>query len=275
MNGPQTAPNPAIGPYRAYAVAVGIAACVFALLPANSWIHDLWQVGCGWAAAATVVASMRSRRPASAPAWYLIATGVFLNATGILIVAVLSRTVGASALTTPAVSDIFWLLLYPCLAAAIALLIRRMRTTEDKTILVDTVIITTALALLSWVYVIRPLASDPAVTVLARMVVVAYPIGDVILLAMLVRLLLGGGRRNQSLRLLMGALLCFLGADLGWAIVGQLTLTPDLLLQRSLETITIAAYALVGLAGFIPPSSRWRSRWARTPSVSACRFWPD
>ncbi len=252
MNGPQTAPNPAIGPYRAYAVAVGIAACVFALLPANSWIHDLWQVGCGWAAAATVVASMRSRRPASAPAWYLIATGVFLNATGILIVAVLSRTVGASALTTPAVSDIFWLLLYPCLAAAIALLIRRMRTTEDKTILVDTVIITTALALLSWVYVIRPLASDPAVTVLARMVVVAYPIGDVILLAMLVRLLLGGGRRNQSLRLLMGALLCFLGADLGWAIVGQLTLTPDLLLQRSLETITIAAYALVGLAGLHP-----------------------
>jgi signal transduction histidine kinase/CheY-like chemotaxis protein len=246
-----TGQKPAIGPYRGYAVAVGIAACVFVLLPANSWIHDLWQVGFGWAGAATVVASMRHRRPASAAAWYLFATGVFLNASGILVAAVLGRTVGASALTTPAVSDIFWLSLYPCLAAGIALLIRRMQTTRDQTILVDTVIITTALALLSWVFVIRPLTSDPTVTVLARMVVVAYPIGDVVLLAMLVRLLLGG-RRHQSLRLLMGALFCFLGADLGWAVVGQLTLTPDLLLQRSLETITIAAYALIGLAGLHP-----------------------
>ena len=121
---------------------------------------------------------------------------------------------------------------------------------------------------------IRPLTSDPTVTVLARMVVVAIRIGDVILLAMLVRLLLGGGRRNRSLRLLMGALLCFLGADLGWAIVGQLTLTPDLLLQRSLETITIAAYALVGLAG-LHPSVVEMAQPVGPPSVSACRFWPD
>ncbi len=252
MNGPKTPPEHAIGSYRPYAIAVGIAACVFVLLPADSWMHDLWQVGSGWAAAAAVVASMRSRRPASAAAWYLFASGVFFNATGILVAAVLGRTIGASALTTPAFSDIFWIALYPCLAAGIALLIRRIQTARDQTILVDTVIITTALALLSWVYAIRPLTSDTTVTVLARMVVVAYPIGDVILLAMLVRLLLAGGRRNRSLGLLMGALFCFLGADLGWAVVGQLTLTPDLLVQRSLETITIAAYALVGLAGLHP-----------------------
>ena len=33
------------------------------------------------------------------------------------------------------------------------------------------------------------------------------------------------------------------------------------LVQRSLETITIAAYALVGVAGSIPRSARWRSQW--------------
>ncbi len=237
--------------FRAHAIAAAIGILIFFLLPGEAWIHDLWQVGFGWTAAAAIVASMRQRRPASAAAWYLFAAGVFLNATGILLVAVLGRAIGPQATTSPAIPDFFWIALYPCLAAGIVLLIRRVLTGRDRTTLVDTVIISTALALLAWVYAIRPLASDPTVTLLARMVVVAYPVGDTVLLAMVVRLLLAGGR-STSLRLLVAALCCFLAADLGWAIDTQLTVTPDLRLQRILETITLAAYALIGAAGLHP-----------------------
>ena len=116
----------------------------------------------------------------------------------------------------------------------------------------DTTTITTGLALLSWVCVIRPLASDPTLSLLGRMELIAYPIGDVIVLALMVRLLLGGGKRNPAFALLLGSLLCFLGADIGWAIVNQLTLFPDLILQRLLEMISLIAYILVGAAALHP-----------------------
>jgi two-component system, sensor histidine kinase and response regulator len=237
-------------------VASAIAALlIFTLLPAEGWAHDLWQVAVGWSAAAIVVGTMRRRRPASARAWYLFAFGLFFNASGILTVAILGRALGAQAIATPALPDVFYLLLYPMLATGIALLIRRVRASRDTTTLVDTAIITSALALLSWIFVIRPRAADPTVTLLARTVIVAYPVGDIVLLAMLVRLMLAGGARNQSLRLLIGALGCFLAADLGWAVAGQSTVAPSLTLARSLELLTLMAYVLVGAAGLHPSVS--------------------
>jgi len=77
--------------------------------------------------------------------------------------------------TAPTLADLFWLGLYPCMIGGMALLIRAMSTRGDPTPLVDTTIITTALALLSWVHLIRPHASDPTLTLLARIALIAYP----------------------------------------------------------------------------------------------------
>ena len=232
---------------------MGAAVGAFYFAPADTWTHDLWQVVLGWAAAATVVTAIRGRRPTPAAVWYLLAAGVFLNATGILVATVLNRVFGTSA--APTVADLFWLGLYPCMIGGMALLIRAMSTRGDPTPLVDTTIITTALALLSWVHLIRPHASDQNITLLARIVSIAYPIGDVIVLALMVRLLLGGAQRNLSFRLIVGSLLCFLTADIGWAIVTQITVTPDLTVQRLLEMATIIAYTLVGAAALHPSVS--------------------
>ncbi|MDQ2856243.1 MAG: response regulator, partial [Acidobacteriota bacterium] len=239
-------------PFWRYLGVMAVAAGAFFFVPANTWQHDLWQVALGWAAAAAVIVSVRCRRPSGTAEWYLFAGGVFLNASGILVAWILPRVFGVSTTRSPTLADIFWLGLYPCLITGMALLIRRMTTRRDKTPLVDTSTITTGLALLSWVCVIRPLASDPTLSLLARMDVIAYPIGDVIVLALMVRLLLGGGKRNPAFRLLLGSLLCFLGADIGWAIVNQLTLFPDLIVQRLLEMISLIAYILVGAAALHP-----------------------
>ena len=235
-----------------YLGVLGVAAGAFFFVPANTWQHDLLQVALGWTAAASVVVSVRRRRLIGAAAWYLFAGGVFLNASGILVAWIGTRMYGEGALGSPALPDIFWLGLYPCLITGMGLLVRRMTTRRDRTPLVDTTTITTGLALVSWVFVIRPLASDPTLSVLARMDLIAYPIGDVIVLALMVRLLLGGAKRNPAFVLLFASFLCFLGADIGWAIVNQLTLHPDLLLQRLLEMISLMAYILVGAAALHP-----------------------
>jgi len=233
-----------------YLGVLAVAAGAFLFMPPNTSQHYLLQVALGWTVAATVVVSMRRSRPVGATTWYLFAGGVFLNATGIL-VAWTFTPVNVQNAPPPELAEIFWLGLYPCLIAGMGLLIRRI-TRRDRTLLVDTAIITTGLALVSWVCVIRPLASDPTLSVLARINLISYPVSDVIVLALMVRLLLGGGKRTPALGLLFGSLLCFLGADIGWAVVNQSTLVSNLLLPRLLELVSLLAYILVGAAALHP-----------------------
>ena len=72
-------------PFWFYLGVLAVAAGAFSFVPANTWQHDLWQVAVGWAAAATVIVSVRCRRATGTAAWYLFAGGVFLNASGILV----------------------------------------------------------------------------------------------------------------------------------------------------------------------------------------------
>ena len=101
-------------------------------------------------------------------------------------------------------------------------------------------------------FVIHPATSDPTLTLLGRAVVGAYPIGDLVVLAMLVRLILGGGRDNTSFRLMIGSLLLFLGGDVGWVLVNQLAISPGRLLGNILDAVFLAAFAVFGAAALHP-----------------------
>jgi diguanylate cyclase (GGDEF)-like protein len=213
----------------------------------GSWLQVYWQVGIGWAAAAAVVVGMRWHRPDGALVWYLFAAGVFLNASGILAEAIGSRVLHQEGY--PTIADPLWLCLYPGLAAGMIMLIRRRTSTRNWAALVDTTTITTGLGLLSWVFVIRPQAVDDGLTLLGRAVVVAYPVGDVVIFAMIIRMLLGGQRLPAALRVMTAAVLTFLVGDIGWAVIFHFNITPSPLMQRVMEAIFMVAYALIGAAG--------------------------
>src|SRR5258707_14253270 len=66
----------------------------------------------------------------------------------------------------------------------------------------DALILTAGLALLSWIYLILPYVHNPALSWLQRAVAIAYPLGDVLVLAMLARLLAPGTWRSRSQQLL-------------------------------------------------------------------------
>ena len=140
-------------------------------------------------------------------AWYLFAAGVFFNATGIFEDQVLTQFFKIE--KTPSISDIFWLLLYPGLIWGMLVLIRNRNFKPDMMLLVDTATITTGVGLLAWIFLIHPVAANSDLTFLARMVPCIYPLGDVIVLGMMVRLLLGGGARSWSCWLLILSLLTF------------------------------------------------------------------
>jgi diguanylate cyclase (GGDEF)-like protein/PAS domain S-box-containing protein len=85
--------------------------------------------------------------------------------------------------------------------------------------LIDAVIITTGLGLLSWVYLIVPNFQADGLDWLQRAISVAYPVGDVMILAMLARLVASSGLRFWSMRLMVTGAICLMGADVLYGLI--------------------------------------------------------
>jgi signal transduction histidine kinase len=230
----------------------GLALAVYAFVPPDTLARFGWQVVMGWAAAAAIAIGARRHRPGGAATWYLFAAGLFLNTSGILVAGILTRLGGDGELESPSYADLFYLWIFPCLGGGLALMIRRRSEGRDLSTLIDTTIITTGLALLSWVFLIRPQAANLHLGPLSRAVVCAYPIGDIVVLATMVRLLLGGGDRNPALRLIIAALFCFLGTDVGWAVVSGMEIHVGRGLATLLEGGSLTAFTLIGAAALHP-----------------------
>jgi HPt (histidine-containing phosphotransfer) domain-containing protein len=233
--------------FLAYAVGQVLAIGLFPLVPLDHWIHVAWQVAVGWTGATFAVIAVRHHRPTHRALFYLFGGGVLLNASGILVYAL----TGSSRSPSPA--DPLYLGLYPGVIAGTVLLIRARTVEKDWSTLVDTTIITTGLALLSWVFLVRPQFDHPVITPLERAITLAYPLADMVVLGLMVRLLLGGGTRNGSFRLMVAGMLCFLAADVGWATFTQLHIGAGPFAQRALEMCSLSAYAFIG-ASLLHPS---------------------
>jgi PAS domain S-box-containing protein len=129
-------------------------------------------------------------------------------------------------------------LVYPVLMAGILILARRRSPGRDRAALIDSLIITIGIGVLSWVYFMAPNAHDSSLSLIQKLTSIAYPLGDLLLMAAMVRMAVGGGKRPPAFWLLMlsvGALLitdCFYnvlllffqydgsgsGLDAGWGL---------------------------------------------------------
>src|SRR5947207_1584080 len=99
---------------------------------------------------------------------------------------------------------------------------------------------------------IHPAASDTSIGLLGHIFSIAYPVGDVVLVAMTVRLQLGGGTRTPSYYLMSGSLLLFLAGDTAWAVVNQVGWEPPFTVRTVLYINFLFAYALFGAAALHP-----------------------
>jgi len=81
--------------------------------------------------------------------------------------------------------------------------------------------------------------------------VAAYPLADLMVMALLVRLLLEGDLRNPTVAPLLASLCFFLGADVGWSVfIGAREITGTA--HRLLTMMSLSALALMGAATLHP-----------------------
>jgi diguanylate cyclase (GGDEF)-like protein len=227
-----------------------LATATFLASPDGTWLQTGWEMAICYGATAAIVVGIRRHRPAGGTAWAWFAIGIALNTTGILVEAITDRVLHIEPF--PSAADAFYLGIYPALAVGLALLIRRRSARRDWAALVDATTISTGLGLLSWVFLIDPTNGDTSLSVFGHVVSVAYPVGDVLLLAMMVRLLLGVGSRTPAFRMMTASLVLILLPDVAWAVINQVGWEPSSLAEHFLHISYLVAYSLFGCAAVHP-----------------------
>ena len=115
--------------------------------------------------------------------------------------------------------------------------------------MIDALIVTSGVALFSWIYLIAPYVHDASLTPLAKGVSIAYPLGDVLVLAAALRLVLAGGSRRSSFVLLIAAVGTVLTTD---AAYGFALLAGTYEHQLIYDSGWLAYYLLWGAAALHP-----------------------
>ncbi len=154
----------------------------------------------------------RWHRPTPAVAWYLLAGALVSLTTGDTLYNVRVRVLH-SGQVFPSLVDLWYLLTYPMLILGLVLLIRRRSPGRDIPSLIDAAIITIGVGLLSWVFLIAPYVHARELSLAERLVSIAYPLGDVLVLAVATRLAIGTGRRHPAWWLVATSILAVLVAD--------------------------------------------------------------
>jgi len=238
------------GLVRLYGGLAMLSCAAYFLVPADTWAQTGLAVAIGYLAVAGIVVGVRRHRPVGAGAWWWFAAGVFLNSTGQLVEVVYIRVLHDDAWPSPAMYVYF--ALYPCLIAGIVRLSWLRTARRNWAAMVDATTIATGFGLLAWVFVIAPAIGEPDVTLTIQLWGVLFPAGDVLMIAMAVRLLLGDGARNRPFGLLMTSLLVFLGGDVAWAVINQTAWSPGTGVLRLLSANFFIAYLLLGAAALDP-----------------------
>ncbi len=165
-----------------------------------------------------IVAGVFLHRPAAPAAWLLLAAANLSFAIGQISFLVITE-VRHESLTFPSPVDGFYLSTYPIYAAGLVIFIRRRGGGRDRRGLLDALTVTVSLALLSWLYLILPYVHNPALSWQQKAVSVAYPIGDVLVLAMLARFLAAGAWRTRSVQLLAIGSVGLLASDVSFGLL--------------------------------------------------------
>lgn len=202
---------------------LGLGALVLAgYLAVPTVAQDAVYLVLGLAGVGAIVAGVLVHRPPRRAPWWLMAAGQLAWMGGDVTYTVYERVLDAPPF--PSAADAFYLAAYPLFTLAFALLIRGRRSGRDRDGLIDSAIFTVAVGLVSWVFLMRPAVLNESVNLLERAIGLAYPLGDLLLVGVMVRLLAGPGARTAAFWLLAaGAALTF-AAD---TVFAALTMTSS------------------------------------------------
>jgi diguanylate cyclase (GGDEF)-like protein/PAS domain S-box-containing protein len=206
-----------IGLWRLYLGAGALLAALYVFVPPFKESGPVFNL-LGLSAVVAVVVGIRRNRPKSRGPWWLFAFGLFLFWLGDLYTYSYPKLFHVG-VPFPSAGDAVYLTVYPALMAGLLLLVRRRNPEPDRASLIDSLIMTLGLALVSWIALIAPYLHDHTLSVVPKLVSIAYPLGDILLLAAAIRLAVDSGKRRPALYLLLLSIVTLLLTDFAYGVV--------------------------------------------------------
>ena len=204
---------------RAWALYLAIGGAV---LTAFVFVHSI-RVGplfnlIGLSASVAIVVGARLHEPRQRLPWYLVAIGQALFVAGDVITYNYDRFFGTPP-PFPSIGDLLYLSVYPFLIAGVLLLVRQRSPGRDRASLIDSLIIAIGIGTLSWVFLLAPYAHDQSLTLLEKLTAMAYPIMDLLLFGVAVRLAVDRGKRTPAFYLMAGSIMVLFTTDTIYTLI--------------------------------------------------------
>jgi len=211
-----------------------------------SWHIPVWSA-IGLTGAAAVVVGVRRNRPRRSAPWVLLAISLVSFAAGDTTYNLLT-SVGNQVNPFPSIADVFYIVTCVTQIAGMFGLVRAGTASHDRSALLDSLVLTSGVGVIYWIFVISPRIHDPQPTLGAKIISVVYPLTDVLLLALVARLVVTY-RRTPAVLLLAIGVAGLLEADIAYD-VGQLN--ANWRIGGPVDIGWIVLYAAFGAAAMHP-----------------------
>jgi diguanylate cyclase (GGDEF)-like protein len=249
MNRPKRSIAP-VPLWLAYLAAGAVFLGLHALLEISSLPQRLVYDIVGASAIVAAVIAVVRHRPERAAPWLLMAFGQALFVAGDLTWNYF-EIVGEDPF--PSVADVLYLAGYPFIAFGLFLMIRRRTAGGDRGGIIDAAILTTAVAILSWTFLMQPQVVGADIDPLSLGISLAYPIADVLLVGVAMGLLTTPGARTMSFRLLAASFLLLVVADTVYALQ---TIDGTYVSGSTIDLVYLVSYLLFGASALHPSMGR-------------------
>jgi diguanylate cyclase (GGDEF)-like protein/PAS domain S-box-containing protein len=258
-----------------YPACAGVATAIYFLSGHQSWLYNL----IGLSSPILILVAVRVHKPDPRAPWFLFALGQFFFIVGDVLAYNYDKFFHTD-LPYPSIADLFYLLVYPCLALGLLLLIRRRSPGRDWASFIDSLMIAIGVSTLSWVFLIGPNWHAEG-DLLQRLTSMAYPIMDVLLVTVAIRLAVGAGRRVPAFILILASILVLFFTDslYGWTLLH----TPYVPGSGYLEIGWLAFYVMWGMSALHPsmrqlsepaPAEDAHFSWHRLSLLSGAALMP-
>jgi signal transduction histidine kinase len=226
--------------------------------------------GVSASAVVALVIGVRRHRPSNPMAWYLLIAGQAIYLLADLTFYTLHNLLHQEQF--PSVADALYIGHYPFVVLALLQLARSRSQGNDREGLIDASIIAIGVGVLSLIFLIEPAVAATGQPIPMRAAAAAYPVMDMLVLAVAARLVVGVGLRRPAFYLLTSGLAVLLATDTGYIYV-QLhgSYQTDTLTGRLLDAGWLTFYLLLGASALHPSMRTLSERDLRARSRLALR----
>jgi diguanylate cyclase (GGDEF)-like protein len=197
---------------------------------------------------AATLAAVRLWQPARRLPFYLFAAGETVG--------FVAGSLGSSAAVTRAggslAAAVLTVVAYLIGIAGYAMVIRTRNPGRDRPSLIDAAVISIGVGMLAWVFLAAPYSVGASLPLVERVLSMADVVLDVLVLALVIRLTIGGGDRTRAYLLMTAGWLVLVAADAARAMLVLVGLDDP---ASAIEAGWLVSYALWG-AAVLDPSVR-------------------